>query len=167
MSQPLASGSMSQSPATTPSSSSNIERIFDTALESYKKKTKQDLKKHEIFKLLEQCDSPSTILAKFQADQFNPSRTAGDRRFEKYFVPTAHVLYAFSATLGGGVALVNINSSFSDLTLMSIRRVFSPSNAIFTGFGVLLLVSGLAPADSRDAENVLRQLKMSLRAKTS
>ncbi|KAF8261843.1 hypothetical protein EI94DRAFT_1705219 [Lactarius quietus] len=46
MSQPLAAGSISQtvSPVKTPSSS-NIERIFDTALESYKKKTKKDLKK--------------------------------------------------------------------------------------------------------------------------
>ena len=109
MSSPLASGStnMSQNPAAMPSSS-NIERIFDTALKSYKKKTKQDLKKHDLFQQLEKCDSPSAILAAFQADQFGPSRTGAEDRFKKWFIPTVNVLYAFSATLGEGVGLVNI-----------------------------------------------------------
>jgi hypothetical protein len=68
---------MSQSPATTPTSS-NIEGIFNAALNSYKKKTKKDLTKHDIFKQLENCGSPAAILAVFQAEQFNPSRTGSD-----------------------------------------------------------------------------------------
>jgi hypothetical protein len=92
-------------------SSSEIEGIFDTALKSYKKKTKQDLKSHDLFKQLEKCDSPATILATFQADQFDPSlsRAGGDEKLKKWFIPTVNVLYAFSATLSGGVSLVNID----------------------------------------------------------
>lgn len=103
---------MPQTPATTPSeSSSNIEGIFDTALKSYKEKTKKDLKNHDLFKQLETCDSPAAILAVLQASQFDPSRTGGDDRLKKWLVPTINVLYAFSATLGEGVGLVNIDSS--------------------------------------------------------
>ncbi len=169
MSQPPAPGSMSQTPAATPSSS-NIESIFETALKSYKKKVRQDLKKHDLFRQLEQCDSPGAILAAFQADQFGPSRTGDDDRLKKWFVPTVNVLYAFSATLGEGVGLVNINPSVSDdITLMSIRQVFSPAKAVFAGVGVLLLVSGLVHSIVRTLVtlSILRQLKMSLRAKTS
>ena len=110
MSQPPAPASMTQDPATTPSgSSSNIERIFDAALKSYKKKTKKDLKKHDLFKQLETCDSPAAILAVFQSSQFD--QTGGDDRLKKWLVPTINVLYAFSGALGEGVSLVNIDSS--------------------------------------------------------
>lgn len=99
---------MSQTPATTPSSS-NIEGIFNAALESYKKKTKKDLKEHDLFKQLEGCDSPTAILAKFQAE--HSSQTGGDDKLKKWLIPTANVLCAFSGTLGAGVSLVNINIS--------------------------------------------------------
>ncbi|KAH8985314.1 hypothetical protein EDB92DRAFT_1377455 [Lactarius akahatsu] len=122
MSRPPASGSMSQTPAATPPPSSNIEGIFDTAFKSYKKKTKQDLKNHDIFKQFENCDSPSAILAAFQADQFGPS-PIGDT-LNKWFVPTVNVLFAFSASLGEGVGLV-----------------FSPAKVVFAGAGVLLLAA--------------------------
>ncbi|KAH9039450.1 hypothetical protein EDB83DRAFT_1718302 [Lactarius deliciosus] len=68
MSQHPASSSISQTPAAM-LASSNIEGIFETALKSYKKKTKQDLKQHDLFKQFEKCDSPGAILAAFQADQ--------------------------------------------------------------------------------------------------
>lgn len=131
---------MSQTNASTPPSS-NIERIFDTALKSYQKKTKQDLKKHDLFQQLEKCDSPAAILATFQDDKFGQSRTGGDDKLKKWLVPTINVLYAFSETLGEGVALVNMNLYINDLTLMFVRQVFSPAKAIFVGTGVLLLVS--------------------------
>ena len=73
---------MSQTPETTPSLSS-IEAIFKAALKRYKKKAKQDLTKHDLFKQLENCDSPAAILAVFQAEQFDPSRNDDDDRFEK------------------------------------------------------------------------------------
>ena len=100
--------------------SSNIERIFDTALKAYQKKTRQDLKKHDLFKQLEKCDSPAAILAAFQDDQFGLSRIGGDDRLKKWLDPAVNVLYAFSATLSGGVALVSINLSMSDLALISL-----------------------------------------------
>ncbi|KAN0136461.1 hypothetical protein V8E53_005829 [Lactarius tabidus] len=116
MSQTPASVSKTQTPATT--SSSDIEHIFDTALMSYKKKTKKDLKSHDLFKQLENCDSPDAILAKFQTDQFD---TGNDDRLKTWLVPTLHVLCAFSDTLGEGVSLA-----------------FPPAKAIFAGVGVLL-----------------------------
>ena len=110
MSQPSTSISVLQTPATT--SSSDIERIFDAALKSYKKKTKKDLKSHDLFKQLEKCDSPAEILSKFQATQFgDPSQTGSDDRLKRWLVPTLNVLCAFSDTLGVGVSLVIIDSS--------------------------------------------------------
>ncbi|KAF8263258.1 hypothetical protein EI94DRAFT_607040 [Lactarius quietus] len=114
---------MSQTPATT-SSSSNIEGIFNTALQSYKKKTKKDLTKHDLFKKLESCDSPAAIMAVFQAEQFDPAQTGVDDRLRRWFIPTANVLIAFSGTLGAGVGLV-----------------FSPAQVVFSGIGVLLLAA--------------------------
>ena len=109
MSQPLASVSMPQTPAT--SSSSDIERIFDTALKSYQKKTKKNLKDNDLFKQLEGCDSPAALLAKFQAAQFDdPSQSGSDDRLKRWLVPTLNVLCAFSDTLGEGVSLVMIDS---------------------------------------------------------
>ena len=110
MSQPSASITVPQTLATT--SSSDIEHIFDAALKSYKKKTKKDLKSHDLFKQLENCDSPAEILAKFQATQFgDPSQTGSDDGLKRWLVPTLNVLCAFSDTLGEGVSLVNIDSS--------------------------------------------------------
>ena len=114
MSQPSASASASvpQPPATT--SSSDIERIFDAALKSYKKKTKKDLKSHDLFKQFDKCDSPEAILAKFQATHFDdPSQTGSDDRLKRWLVPTLNVLCAFSDTLGEGVSLVIMDSSLS------------------------------------------------------
>ena len=100
-----------QIPATTPSASSNIESIFEAALKSYKKRTKKDLKNHDLFKQLESCDSPAAILAVFQAAQFDQSRMARDERLKKWLVPTINVLCVFSETLGEGLSSVNVDSS--------------------------------------------------------
>ncbi|KAF8260849.1 hypothetical protein EI94DRAFT_1789749 [Lactarius quietus] len=115
--QPPASVSMLQTPETAPSSS-NIERIFDAALKSYNKKTKKDIKNHDLFKQLETCDSPASILSVFQAAQFE---AGSDDRLRKWLVPTINVLCAFSDALGEGV--------------------FSPAKVVFAGAGVLLLAA--------------------------
>ena len=86
--------------------SSDIERIFVAALESYKEKTGKDLKNHDLFKQLEACDSPATILAVFQAAQFDPSRTGAPTRMKQWLFRTLDVLCTFSNTLGQGVGLV-------------------------------------------------------------
>jgi hypothetical protein len=116
--QPLISSpnTMSRTSATT-SLSSNIEGIFNAALKSYKKKTKKDLTKHDLFKQLENCDSPAAILAVFQDKQFGPSRLGSDDLLDTWSLPAAKVLYTFSEALGTGVGLVNINSSISDIAL--------------------------------------------------
>ncbi|KAH9055677.1 hypothetical protein EDB87DRAFT_1280511 [Lactarius vividus] len=125
MSQPPAPASMPKAPTAAPSeSSSNIESIFDAALKSYKKKTKNDLKNHDLFKQLETCDSPTAILTAFQAAMFDPSQTEANDRLKKWLVPIINVLYAFSGTLSEGVALV-----------------FPPSKLVFAGVGVLLLAA--------------------------
>ena len=122
MSQPLPSVSMPQAPGPETTSTSDINRILDTALESYKKRTKKNLKDHDLFKQLENCDSPSAILEKFQANQFDPSQTGSDDRLKRWLVPTLDVLCAFSDTLGEGVSLVIIDSFMPPYvnTLMSI-----------------------------------------------
>jgi hypothetical protein len=105
MSQPAASVSAPQTPATT--TSSDIERIFDAALKSYKKKTKKDLKNDDLFKKLETCDSSAAILTEFQAAQFE---TGSDDRLRTWLVSPLNVLCAFSDTLGEGVSLVVIDT---------------------------------------------------------
>ena len=111
MSQPLASVSMPQAPGPETISPSDINHIFDTALKSYKKETKKNLKDHDLFKQLENCDSPAAILSKFQAAQFDdPSQTGSDDRLKRWLVPTLNVLCAFSDTLGEGVSLVIVDS---------------------------------------------------------
>jgi hypothetical protein len=111
-----ASVPMRQTPTTTAtssSSSSNIECIFVAALKSYKGKTGKDLKNHDLFKQLETCDSPTAILAVFQAAQFDISQTGGACRLKKWLFQTLNVLLdvlcAFSDILGEGVSSVIIN----------------------------------------------------------
>jgi hypothetical protein len=106
MSQPSTSFSVPQTPGAT-TSSSDIERIFDAALKSYKKKTKKDLKSHDLFKRLETCDSPAAILAMFQTAQFD---TGSDDSLKRWLVPTLNVLCSFSNTLGEAVSLVVIDN---------------------------------------------------------
>lgn len=122
MSQPSGSVSVPQAPATT--STSNIERIFDDALKSYKKKIKKDLKNHFLFEQLEKCDSPASILAILRAALFDPSQTGNHIMLEIWLAPTLNVLCAFSDTLDKGVSLA-----------------FPPAKTIAAGAGVLLLAA--------------------------
>ncbi|KAN0136416.1 hypothetical protein V8E53_005784 [Lactarius tabidus] len=135
MQHSAAVSTMSQNPVTSSSgTTSNIELIFVAALKSYKKKTKKDLKNHELFKQLETCDSPAAILSVFQADQFDPSRTGSNERLNRWLIPTINVLSAFSNTLGEGIS-----------------SVFPPAKVIFAGMGVLLL----AAKDVAESQDVL------------
>ncbi|KAH9013543.1 hypothetical protein EDB84DRAFT_1640179 [Lactarius hengduanensis] len=130
MTQPPTTVSMLAPVTTLSESSSNIKSIFDAALKSYKKKTKNDLKNHDLFKQLEACDSPAAILAVFQAARFDFSPTASDDRLKNGLFPPLTSLMTFSGALGEGVALVNIDSS-----------VFPPAKLVFAGAGVLLLAA--------------------------
>ncbi|KAH9028031.1 hypothetical protein EDB83DRAFT_1905914 [Lactarius deliciosus] len=109
----------------TPSSSSNLQAIFNASIKEYQKKTKKDLLLHPLMGQLQTCNSPADILAvlRTQVQQFEQS-TSGDDKLTKWLNPTVNVLYAFSAVLGEGVGLV-----------------FSPAKVIFAGAGVLLLAA--------------------------
>jgi len=98
------------SQVTTPisTSSTNFETIFTTALNAYKKHTKQDITSHPLAAQLQSCDSPSAILAvlRAQVQVFDQGRSS-DEKLTKWLDPTVNVLYAFAATIGSGVGLVN------------------------------------------------------------
>ena len=101
---------MSQTPfSAASSSSSNFRSTFDTALTQYKKKTKNDLIAHRLTAQLENCNSPSAILAvldeQYHVQQFIQSQS-GDGGSKQWLNATANVLYAFSAAIGEGVGLV-------------------------------------------------------------
>ena len=101
---------MSIEPSTS-TSRSNFLSIFDSVLEEYKHKTKNDLTSHPLLPILESCDSPEAILAIFreQIPGFGESRN-GDDGLTKWVAPTVNVLYAFSDTIGQGIGLVSIKA---------------------------------------------------------
>ncbi|KAF8265625.1 hypothetical protein EI94DRAFT_305085 [Lactarius quietus] len=127
---------MSQAPST--SASSNFQSIFNAALKAYEKKTKKDLLAHPLAAQLQVCKSPDDILVVLQGKvkEFEDSRSA-DERLSRWLNPTINVLFAFSATLGGGVGLV-----------------FSPAQVMFAGAGVLLS----AASDVEASQNALVDL---------
>ncbi|KAH9990370.1 hypothetical protein BJV77DRAFT_1151096, partial [Russula vinacea] len=120
--------------STVPSAStthSNFVYIFNAALETYKRRTKNDLVAHPLLPSLQSCDSPEAILIVLQEQipAFNKSKN-GDNA-TKWVTPTVNVLYSFSAAIGGGFGLA-----------------FPPANIIFAGIGVLLLAAKDASATS-------------------
>ena len=88
---------------------SNFDSIFNSALDAYKKRTKQDLTSHPLLPSLRACDSPDAVLTvlREQIPALTQSQNA-DERLTKWLVPTVNVLYTFSTILGAGVSLVNI-----------------------------------------------------------
>ena len=133
--------------STVPSAStthSNFVYIFNAALETYKRRTKNDLVAHPLLPSLQSCDSPEAILIVLQEQipAFNKSKN-GDNA-TKWVTPTVNVLYSFSAAIGGGFGLVNIRSFPGKNFSSNIAfQAFPPANIIFAGIGVLLLVGGL------------------------
>ena len=100
---------MSTDPSTS-TSYSNFASIFDAALETYKHKTKKDLTSHPLLPNLQFCESPEAVLAvlRDQIPAFTQSQS-GDEGLTRWVAPTVNVVYSFSATLGQGVGMVNIN----------------------------------------------------------
>ena len=125
-----------------PSSSSNFQLIFNTAIKAYEKRTNRDLLAHPLASQLQKCDSPASIfdVLQSQVDDLEQARK-GDERLTKWLGPTINVLIAFSDTLGEGVSLVCLKViSFWNDGLTMITQVFSPAKVIFAGAGVLLQV---------------------------
>ena len=94
--------------SSTSISSINFETIFSAALKAYKNQTKKDIASHPLSTQLQSCDSPSSILAvlRTQVQTFDQSQGSDDK-WIKWLDPTVNVLFAFSATLGNGVGVVN------------------------------------------------------------
>ena len=93
------------------STSSNFLAIFNAALETYEKTTKNKLFTHPLAAQLQSCDSPADILSVLQGlVQQVGQNCSNDRRLIKWLDPTVNVLFAFSATLGEGVGLVSPKS---------------------------------------------------------
>ncbi|KAI0261203.1 hypothetical protein BGY98DRAFT_940678, partial [Russula aff. rugulosa BPL654] len=112
---------------------------FNNALDTYKKRTKNDLLTHPLVLQLENCTSSSAVLALIH-QQLQGLQTDDDR-LTRWLDPTVRVLQAFSETLGEGVSLA-----------------FSPAKAIFAGVGVLLsaiVIPSQAAMDVRASKDTL------------
>jgi hypothetical protein len=98
---------MSSAPSLS-ASRSNLGSIFNSALQTYKNKTGKDITSHPLATELQSCNSSDTILAvlRKQVPSFDKYQDS-DGIFTKWLIPTVNVLYAFSATVGEGVGLVN------------------------------------------------------------
>ena len=95
----------------TTASSSNFQVVFDNALKTYQKRTKNDLLTHPLAACLQDCNSPTSILQVLQqqVQELNQSQRRNER-YTRWLDPTVKVLYAFSDTLGEGVTLVCLSS---------------------------------------------------------
>jgi hypothetical protein len=99
---------MSQSSTSAPSSS-NYQFIFESALEAYRKTTKNDLALHPLLAKLESCDSLESIHTTLEGQilQSGQAQSTNDRS-TTWLSSTVKVLYAFSSTISGGVGLVSL-----------------------------------------------------------
>jgi hypothetical protein len=92
-----------------PGSSFDFQSIFDTALNQYKKKTKNDLIANQLTAQLESCTSPDAILTvldeQYHVQQFLQSQNDNERP-KQCLNATANVICAFSAAVGGTVGQV-------------------------------------------------------------
>ena len=95
----------------TANASSAFQSIFQAALKSYQKQTKEDLLAHPLSSQLKDCGSTTAIVAVLQDQvrEFDKSRS-GDERLTKWLSPTVSVLSAFSATISGVVSLVCLDA---------------------------------------------------------
>ena len=126
---PTAASSSSPSPS---SSSSNFQPIINNALNTYKKRTKKDLREHPLASQLQTCDSPSAILAVLQQQVQGLDRSwSTDVRWTKWLDPTINVLYSFSDILGASVSLVCTTFAFLRYVLSYLCDSFSPLQVSF------------------------------------
>ena len=92
-------------------SSTNFQLIFNNALKAYEKRTKNDLLAHPLAAELQNCNSPSAILAVLHRQvQALDQSSSSDDRWTKWLYPTVNVLQSFSDALGEGVNLVSFRA---------------------------------------------------------
>ena len=96
---------------TTSPSSSNFQLIFNDALKLYERHTKKNLLAHPLAAELQDCNSPTKILAVLQQQvQGLDQSLSNDHRWTKWLEPTVNVLYMLSETLGEGISLVSLKT---------------------------------------------------------
>ena len=131
----------------TPNKAPNFQRIFEKALQEYEKKTGKDLASHPLTAEINGCNSPEAILTVLEgkANELKQSRS-GDERLTKWLNPTMNVLNALSATFGEGVGSVSCKTGclVTCLCPNADFQVFPPTKIIFSGIGILFVVSFLA-----------------------
>ena len=97
-------------PQTSPEipSHANDQRIFDRALQAYRKKTGKDLPTTPLFRTLETCRSSDDVIAilRQQVPAFDQSGSS-NAGLTRWLEPTVKVVNAFFATIGGTIALVS------------------------------------------------------------
>ena len=80
-------------------------------MKTYERRTKKDLLAHPLAIELQECDSPTKILAVLhQQVQGLDQSLNGSDRWIKWLDPTVNVLYMLSETLGEGVSLVSLET---------------------------------------------------------
>ena len=124
---------MSHTHPITASSSSNFQLIINNALDTYKKRTRKDLRTHPLAVQLQSCDSPGAILAVLrpQVQGLDQSRNT-DERWTKWLDPTVNVLYTFSNIIGASVGLVCFRTfTFLRSTFSCLRGRYSHLRAPF------------------------------------
>ena len=105
-------------PVTTASSSSNFQLIFDNALNAYEKRANEDLHAHPLATELQNCNSPSEILAVLHQG-LDQSLRSHDR-WTKWLSPTVNVLHMLPRTLGECIGLVSFKIWTEICSLMFI-----------------------------------------------
>jgi hypothetical protein len=87
--------------------SSNFQKVFNNALDTYRKRTKKDLLTQPLAARLQACDTTAAILTTLREQIHGLDQSQGSaERWSKWLDPTVNVLFAFSATIGAGVGLV-------------------------------------------------------------
>ena len=81
--------------------------MINNALDTYKKRTKNDILAHPLATRLQTCNSPGAIIAVLQEQvQGLDQSQSSDERWSKWLDPTVNVLQAFSSILEAGASLV-------------------------------------------------------------
>jgi hypothetical protein len=110
-------------------SSSKFQLIINNALDTYRKRTKNDLLTHPLAARLHACDTPAAILTilREQIHGLDQSRSSTER-WSKWLDPTVNVLFVFSTTIGAGVGIVCLRSCTHPRSAFSysLGRYFLP-----------------------------------------
>jgi hypothetical protein len=161
------------------STSSDFQLIFDNALKTYKKCTKNDLLKHPLADWLQACDSPNIILTVLQeqVQELNESHCSNTKWLEGMKDVHGWIQagpnrerpsYLLRDTWRRCRLGVLQDTNLSEICTHICLKVFSPAKVIFIGFGVLLLVCTLLNPFVRSIviQMIHRQLRPFARTKT-